>query len=138
VLKEFNTADKGLIVADRKHYSTGVSFLGVQEVIFVDVPETVTEYIQVLGRPLRMCGHAQLPEEQRVLNIVLFCATLPGEQDTADERLLQGIAEGLLEQNEVFSAMDAIAIDTNLYGPHSLKDGSWLTKTRDFLAGLMQ
>ena len=115
IRNRFNEADRGLIVADRKEFSTGVSFLGVTELILVDVPESITEYVQVLGRPLRMCGHASLPTGKRVLNIVMFCAKIPGDVETAEGILLKKIETGLDTQAIILAKMKQVAIDSELY-----------------------
>ena len=121
-VKYGESAGKGQIrclVADSQEFSEGVSFLGVQRLIIVNPPATYTEWMQVIGRPLRACTSHKtngLPEAMQVVHIDVYVATLPDGQQSADQLALETLAN---EQKHVDQFMKDnfidVAVDAGLY-----------------------
>ena len=92
-------------IADSNTYSEGVSFLGVRTLIIIDVPTTITMYLQLIGRALRACGHSKLPSNKRNIEILFFVAEAKSLM-TADEYFLRKLRRDLVEyrklENEIY------------------------------------
>lgn len=119
-LKQFNDYDATgkhhrLAVADSADFGTGVSFLGVRTFVLLDVPSDATEYVQVAGRALRMCGHNRFPEDQRNVNMVMFASTLPPSHPrlSADDFGILYLQETLKYRVSIERKLASIAIETS-------------------------
>lgn len=112
-LDEWNKLDRGIMIADEKFYSTGVSFLKVREMVLFDVPESATLYLQIVGRALRLCGHSSLPKSQRKLDYTIMVSTMPdGVTPTAEGLLLIAIKNGLENLTSIQNEIRKDAIDS--------------------------
>ena len=70
--------------ADAAEYGTGVDFIAPRRLVLVNVPHTITKYMQEIGRPMRACAYAFLkPEEQQVFVDVMVSTMDP--QRTAQD-----------------------------------------------------
>ena len=82
-LAEFNSPEnlRGelflCMVADSKQCGEGVSFRTVRQLFLLDVPSTPTALVQICGRASRMLGHQALPDQDRVVRVQIFIATVP-------------------------------------------------------------
>jgi hypothetical protein len=65
-----------VMCANAQRFGTGVDFPGIRHLILVNVPHDVTTYLQELGRTMRSCAYAPLPEKDRNVRVDLMVATL--------------------------------------------------------------
>ena len=130
-LTKWNAKETGVMVADEKFYSTGVSFLNVREMILFNVPESTTSYLQIIGRSLRLCGHNNLPKNNRKLTYTMLVST-SSDGKSADEILTERIVEGLEKLQPIDTQMNKDAIDSDVYT--SIGE-SWFSRVKDYIKG---
>lgn len=85
------------IILDSAEFSEGVSLQNVRQIILADLGEGLKEpswgrVKQRIGRALRFCSHARLPEEERTLAVYLYISTL-------DDFAISDKERAKLEQN---------------------------------------
>ena len=79
------------IILDSAEFSEGVSLQNVRQLILADLGEGLKEpswgrVKQRIGRALRFCSHARLPESERLLEVYLYISTFDGYLITDKER----------------------------------------------------
>ena len=86
-IKKFNDLDSNkrgeeiqCIILDSAEFSEGVSLQNVRQIILADLGEGLKEpswgrVKQRIGRALRFCSHARLPEDERKLEVYLYIST---------------------------------------------------------------
>ena len=100
-LETYNIEESNLALANTTEFSEGVSFKRTRTLVMVDVPQTVSSYIQITGRALRSCGHFDLPPEERNVDIVMFVGTVPDITESADQYLVKNLERKLKEHGEI-------------------------------------
>ena len=98
------------IVLNRDFCSEGLSFFGVRRVLLASIPRSVAEFVQQVGRAVRMGSHDALPPEERVVRVLMFAAKVPSVSSADDVGLnkLKRDASRLLPAVERLYGSDGI------------------------------
>ena len=106
-----------IMVADAKFCSEGVSFFGVRELHLVDIPPSVSLYLQRVGRAVRFNGHAGLPLDECNVHVHLYCATLPGTppEESQDEENVRQLIGQVGAYHKALFALQNIAVDHGMW-----------------------
>jgi len=96
--------------------SEGVDFRFVREIYVFDAWFHLNKMEQVLGRGIRTCSHALLPQEQRNCTVYLLINTFGEGQDTetADMYMYRRAMEKAIQVGRVTRALKRYALDCNL------------------------
>jgi len=82
-LSEFNSGSNlrgekyRVLVADASQCSEGVSFFAVRRVLIADIPASPSALVQIVGRSIRMYGHAGLSQEEQTVSTTIYAASFP-------------------------------------------------------------
>tara|TARA_B100000405_G_scaffold55348_1_gene37319 strand:+ start:1160 stop:3103 length:1944 start_codon:yes stop_codon:yes gene_type:complete len=97
------------IILDSAEFSEGVSLQNVRQLILADLGEGLKDpswgrVKQRIGRALRFCSHAKLPESERLLEVYLYISTFDGY---------------LITDKELKELEDNVRKEVNADGPES-------------------
>jgi hypothetical protein len=95
--------------------SEGESFLGVQRVLLVDVPDCWSTLRQRVGRAVRFNGHAPLPPPMRHVHVSLYVATHPDGSATADQTLAANLQMEMAQFGGKMRWVGGLAVDRTLF-----------------------
>ncbi len=65
-----------VLCVNAERYGTGVDYNAVRNLILVNIPPNVAQYLQQVGRTMRSCVYSGLPAEEQTVQINLMVATL--------------------------------------------------------------
>lgn len=96
--------------------SEGVDFRFIREIYIFDSWFHLNKMEQVLGRGIRTCSHAMLPEEQRNCTTYLLVNTFDAEEEaeTADLYMYRNAMKKAIEVGRVTRVLKRYALDCNL------------------------
>lgn len=110
--------DLRIMIADAKFCSEGVSFFCVRQLHLVDIPPSVTSYLQRVGRAIRFNGHAGLPPEECKVSVHLYCATLPSghePSESEDVKALKKLRDQVQAYHNTLRELRDIAVDKDMW-----------------------
>jgi hypothetical protein len=92
----------------------GISLLRVKSVHILEPYWNHSRLEQIIGRAVRFCSHKDLPAAQRVVDIFIYLAVHPDDQQTIDRYILEiaNKKDRIIEQFEM--ALKEAAIDCSL------------------------
>lgn len=87
-------------IIDAKDYSESVDFINVRRCILADVPHSYANYLQRVGRVLRMCKFQDIPIEQQTVHMDMYLSTVPSKRELRElvEKKLMTIGSELEEK----------------------------------------
>jgi hypothetical protein len=65
------------VLLDSKFFSEGISIKNDRRLMLVDIPEKWSDFVQRIGRVLRLCGHQDLPKDEWNVEIRVYCSIIP-------------------------------------------------------------
>lgn len=105
-----------IMVADAKECSEGISFLGVRQMLVIDVPSSAIAYIQRIGRVVRFNGHGGLPVDERCVQMRFYvgCINPQSSEDLTksfDEQLVDKLKESVKDYQTKLRKLECEAFD---------------------------
>jgi superfamily II DNA or RNA helicase len=93
----------------------GVSLLRVEQIHILEPYWNIARIQQIIGRGVRFCSHSDLPKSKQIVEVFLYLATHPKEEQTIDE-YIWSIAKKKYKLIEEFEfALKENAIDCQLF-----------------------
>ena len=140
IKREFDAADNSdgqrikALVLNADAFSEGVDFKDVRHVVLLDVTPKWAVMLQRVGRAVRHCSHARLPQDRRSVQTVLMVATLPAYERRKNKLIdLRGVATadeeyliGVIRDRELIEArmcdLMRAATDGPVLGPSAASE----------------
>lgn len=93
----------------------GLSLLSVKTILVMEPYWNYSRILQIIGRGIRYCSHKRLPPEDRTVNVYIYIATHPNEEETIDQYIYKMAMKKnrLIQQFE--KALKEAAIDCTLF-----------------------
>ena len=147
LLKEFNSSknlrgeNMKVICADR-NFLIGIDFRNVRRLILVSPPTDASKYLQTVGRALRMCTYANLPENEQNVRVDIMVATIDPRRSLAqleDSSRYQDLVDQHVRSTQPILTVDEVALrillkDVQRYRKHMKTvfetpsmDNTWFT-----------
>jgi superfamily II DNA or RNA helicase len=110
----------------------GLNLLHIRQIHILEPYWTEVRIMQVIGRGVRQCSHANLPPEERLVDIFRYKVVKSKkmfEENKSTENLIKVTADEIVEDNaknkdnlneSFLSAMKEAAIDCNLFKNHNM------------------
>jgi superfamily II DNA or RNA helicase len=101
----------------------GISLKAVRQMHILEPYFNMSRMYQIIGRAVRTCSHALLPEEKRNVKVYIYLATHPEEKESVDEYIMKLALhkDKLIQQFEL--AMKEVAIDCELFKNANVYEG---------------
>jgi len=100
--------------------SEGESFLGVQRVLLVDVPDCWATLRQRVGRAVRFNGHSPLPAPMRHVHVKMYVACHPDGSRTADQTLAAKLQTEMAQFGGKMRWVGKLAVDRTLFAEQGI------------------
>ncbi len=110
----------------------GIQLYGIRQEHILEPYFTEVRILQVIGRGIRMCSHADLPVSERTVKVYRYKVTKPAELDETDtiklstDEIIEDLAKAKDNLIQSFlSAMREGAVDCGLFSEHNMMTQSY-------------
>ena len=105
--------------------SEGINLLNVRQVHVLEPYWNEVKINQLIGRAIRQCSHADLPMNERYVDIFRYIAKRSNNKETTDQNI-QSLANKKYELiNSFLVSMKEVAIDCELFKNQNIKDDEY-------------
>ena len=101
--------------------SEGISLKNVRQVHIMEPYWNEVRITQMIGRGLRQCSHADLPMDQRHIDVFRYKSIRKGKDKWSTDQYIEDVArskDGLIQS--FLDAVKEVAIDCSLFKPHNM------------------
>lgn len=113
--KENKHGEKIKIILGTVVASEGLDFKRIRSIHILDPWVHLNRLEQTIGRGIRFCSHADLPNESKNVLIFLHCATLQDDKESVDTHIYRYAERKSIQIGEVETILKKTAVDRYLY-----------------------
>ena len=127
--KENSQGQKIKIILGTKVASEGLDFKRIRSIHILDPWVHLNRIEQIIGRGIRYCSHADLPNEDKNVMTYLHTATLSNNRESIDTSIYRYAEKKSLQIGEIEMILKKVAIDRYLFKDINVINQGNLTKS---------
>lgn len=103
----------------------GISLKNVRQVHILEPYWNEVKIDQLIGRAIRQCSHADLPMEERYVDVFRYIAIRKNKKETTDENILKLAVKKNNLINSFLKTLKEVAVDCELFKNHNIQKGEY-------------